>query len=425
MQRRSPGPFELVAILLLGTVADAARAADWPQWHGPTRDGRAAATEPALNSLPKELNPVWRIAVGSGHSSPVVAAGRLLYLDEDGRHETAHLLDAATGRELWRTPFADRFEDEWGAGPRSTPLIDGDRAYVQACSGEFRCLNVADGKVLWGVSFEKDFGVKFHGARGAESLVAARRGNNGSPVADGDAVIVPVGSTNGASLVCFEKRTGTIQWKTGKEDAAYSSPMIATLAGTRQVVYFSADSLSGFERATGRLLWRQPLRTAARRHAATPVIMEDTVAVNSHTLGTLGFRITRSGDAFTVTESWANRALKINLATPLFTAGHLFSQGPDRDYVCVDGATGRLKWSQPGFGQTRRDYASTILVGNKLLVLTEQGTLILIWGTAERYTELGRLQVCGNTWSFPALADGRLFVRDGRHLCCLDLAGPR
>ena len=423
MPRRRPDL--VLRLVVVVALAGAVPAADWPQWRGPTRDGRAAVTEPALSSLPKELNPVWRIAVGGGHSSPVVAAGRLLYLDEDGQHEVAHLLDAATGRELWRTPFADRFEDEWGAGPRSTPLIDGDRAYVQSCSGEFRCLNVAAGKVLWGVSFERDFGVRFHGARGAESLVAARRGNNGSPVVDGDAVIVPVGSTNGASLVCFEKLTGTIQWKTGREDAAYSSPVISTLAGLRQVVYFSADSLSGFERATGRLLWRQPLRTAARRHAATPVIMGDTVAVNSHTLGTRCFRITCSGDMFTATEVWTNPALKINLATPVLAEGHLFSQGPDRDYVCVDGATGRLQWSQPGFGQTRRDYASTILVGNNLLVLTEQGTLVLLSGNAERYRELGRLQVCGNTWSFPALADGRLFVRDGRQLCCLDLAGAR
>jgi len=421
MHPRRPDLVLLPVLVLLVVLASSARTGDWPQWHGPTRDGRAAATEPALNALPKELQPEWQIAVGGGHSSPVVAAGRLLYLDEDGRHEVAHLLDAATGRERWRTPFADRFEDEWGAGPRSTPLMDGDRAYVQACSGEFRCLSLADGKVLWGASFEKDFGVKFHGARGAESLVAARRGNNGSPIVDGDAVIVPVGSTNGASLVSFDKSTGQVRWKAGNEDAAYSSPVIATLAGVRQVVYLSADFLSGFERATGRLLWRQPLRTAARRHAATPAVVGDTVAVNSHTLGTLCFRITRSGDAFTVAEAWTNPTLKINLATPVLAEGHLFSQGPDRDYVCVEATTGRLKWSQPGFGQSRRDYASTILVGRNLLVLTEQGTLCLLAANAERYTELGRLQVCGNTWSSPALADGRLFVRDGRQLFCVEL----
>jgi outer membrane protein assembly factor BamB len=367
------------------------------------------------------LKPRWRITVGGGHSSPVVAAGRVLYLDEDGTREVAHVLDADTGRELWRTPYADRFEDEWGAGPRSTPALDGDRAYMQSCSGEFRCLNLADGKVCWGVSFEKDFGVKFHGARGAESLVAARRGNNGSPLVDGDAVIIPVGSTNGASLACLDKLTGAIRWKAGNEEAAYSSPVIATLAGLRQIVYFSADSLSGFERASGRLLWRQPLRTAARRHAASPVVVGDTVVVNSHTFGTAAFQISRSGDAFTVTPAWSNPALKVNLATPVLAEGHLFSQGPDRDFVCVDAATGGLKWSHSGFGQGRRDYASTIVVGRHLLVLTEQGTLLLIAADAGRYTELGRLQVCGSTWSFPALADGRLLVRDGRQLVALEL----
>ncbi len=414
----------LVLLTVLGlALRSAGGTAEWPQWHGPTRDCHAGDAEPALNSLPKELKPVWRIASGGGHSAPVVAGGRLLYLDEDGRHEVAHLLEAATGRELWRTPFADRFGDEWGAGPRSTPALDGDRAYVQSCNGEFRCLNLADGKVRWGVSFEKDFGVKFYGARGSESLVATRRGNNGSPVVDGDEVIVPVGSTNGASLVCFDKLTGAVRWKAGREDAAYSSPVVATLAGVRQVVYLSADSLSGFERATGRLLWRQPLRTAARRHAATPVIAGDTVLANSQTFGTVCFRIARSGDGVTATQAWVNPALKINLATPVLAGGHLFSAGPDADYVCFAADTGRRVWSQPGYGQSRRDYASTILVGRNLLVLTEPGTLVLLGASAERYSELGRLQVCGNTWSFPALANGRLYVRDGRQLLCLDLAG--
>jgi outer membrane protein assembly factor BamB len=422
MHRRRPDLILLPVLVLVVVLASPARTADWPQWHGPTRDCRAAATEPALNSLPEELKPVWRLAVGGGHSSPVVASGRLLYLDEDGQHEVAHLLDASTGRELWRAPLADRFEDEWGAGPRSTPVIDGDRGYAQSCSGEFRCLNLADGKVLWGASFEKDFGVKFHGARGAESLVAARRGNNGSPVVDAEAVIVPVGSTNGASLVCFDRMTGAVRWKAGNEDAAYSSPVIGTLAGARQVVYLSADSLSGFERATGRRLWRQPLRTAARRHAATPVIIGDTVAVNSHTFGMVCFRIARSGDTFTATEAWSSPTLKINLATPVLAGECLFGLGPNRDFICVDAVTGRLEWSQTGFGQGRRDYASTILVGKNLLVLTEQGTLVLLRGDAERYNELDRLQVCGSTWSFPAFAEGRLFVRDGRQLLCVELA---
>jgi len=104
---------------------------------------------------------------------------KLVYLDAQDGKEVAHLLDSRTGKELWRVPYAEMFADEWGPGPRSTPILEGDRVYVQSCKGEFRCLNLADGKVMWGVSFEKDFGVTFLGpqlmqARPATAAMTAR-----------------------------------------------------------------------------------------------------------------------------------------------------------------------------------------------------------------------------------------------------------
>src|SRR5262245_36252219 len=194
---------------------------DWPQWHGPSRDCRLPEGAKLPTALPKDPKPLWKLPIGGGHSSPVVSGGKLVYLDEDGKFEVAHLLDAKTGKENWRTPLANRYEDEWGAGPRSTPFVDGDRVYAQSCNGEFRCLDLADGKEIWGVSFEKDFGVKFLGSKANEGT-ASRRGNNGSGIVDGAAVIVPVGSPDG-TLVCFDKLNGRVLWKAGSDEAAYSS----------------------------------------------------------------------------------------------------------------------------------------------------------------------------------------------------------
>jgi outer membrane protein assembly factor BamB len=395
-------------------------AGNWPQWHGPTRDCRIASDDPVPASLPKDLKPVWKISVGGGFSAPVVTDGKLVYLDENGKEEVAHLIDAKTGKELWQTPLAPRFEDEWGAGPRSTPFNDGDRVYAQSCNGEFRCLNLADGKAIWGVSFEKDYGVKFLGSKANEGT-ATRRGNNGSSVVDGESVIVPVGSTEGATLVCFNKLTGKEIWRFGNDEAAYSSPVVATLTGVKQVVYLSADALMGVERTSGKLLWRAPLVTNAKRHACAPVILGDTVTVNSHTFGTICFRITKEGGGFKAVEAWTNKDLKTNLATAADVGGYLYNQGANKDYACFSAKTGELKWSQAGFGQGRKDYSSTIVAGKNLLVLTEDGTLLLLAANPEKYTELSRLQVCGNTWSFPAYAGGKLFVRDARQLVCLDL----
>ena len=413
-------PLLLGAVLLRPAVATAATA-DWPQWLGPDRNGHVASGVTAPATLPKELKAVWKVSSGGGFSAPVVAGGKLVYLDENGSREIAHCLDAATGKELWQIDYADRFEDEWGAGPRATPIIDRDRVYVQSCNGELRCLSLGDGKVIWGANFEKDFGVKFLGSKANEGT-ASRRGNNGSGVIDGDRFIVPVGATDGASLVCFDKRTGKVLWKSGTDEAAYSSFITATLAGTRQVVALTADALCGAAIDTGKILWRVPLKTNAKRHAATPVIIGDTVAVNSHTFGILCFKIAKQGDAFTAERAWANTEQKINLATPVLAGGNLYSQGAARDYVCVDAKTGVTKWKQTGFGLGKKDYASTIALDDRLLVLTEDGQLLLLAANPEKYTELSRLQVCGNTWSYPAFADGRLYVRDARQLLCVDLS---
>ncbi|HXG46725.1 MAG TPA: PQQ-binding-like beta-propeller repeat protein [Methylomirabilota bacterium] len=418
-RRRCQAP---ILLLILATTAASAvhGAGDWPQWRGPARDGLAAATSRVPSVLPTELKPVWKRPIGGGFSSPVVAQGKLVYLDGQNGKEVAHALDADTGRELWQTPYADMVGDEWGQGPRSTPIIDGEHVYALACNGEFACLRLDDGRAVWTASYEKQFGVKFLGSKAREGT-ASRRGNNGSAVIAGSRLILPVGSTNGASLVCFDKLTGRVLWKSGHDEAAYSSLMVATLAGTKQVVAFTADALLGAHLETGEILWRVPLVTQAKRHAASPVVFGDHVAVNSHTIGLVCFKISKTPRGFEATEVWTNRGLKINLATPVLVGGHLYSQGANRDYVCVDAATGQLKWAQPGFGQGRRDYAATISFGKTLLVLTEDGQLLLLEPNPQRYVELGRLQVCGNTWSHPAWARDKLYVRDGRELICLDL----
>lgn len=407
------------AILL---IAANVLAGDWPQWRGPDRTGYATA-ETSLTTLPKELKPDWKINIGGGFSAPIVSSDKLVYLDEDGSTEVAHAVDAKTGKELWKTSYATRFDDEWGAGPRATPIIDDGRVYVQACNGDFKCLNLADGKEIWKTSFERDFDVKFLGSKANEGT-ATRRGNNGSGVIDGGRIFLPVGNTKDASLVAFDKKTGKVLWKSGDDEAAYSSLMVGTLAGVRQVLAFNADALVGADAETGKPLWRVPLKTNAKRHAATPVIFGDHVVVNSHTFGVACFKIAKDTGGITATQAWINKDAKINLATPVLIDGHFYSQGAVKDYICLDSTSGQLKWSQPGFGQGRKDYASTIVVGKRLLVLTEDGQLLLLEPTPAKYTELARLQVCGNTWSFPAYSNGKLYIRDGRQLMRLNLAAP-
>jgi outer membrane protein assembly factor BamB len=397
-------------------------AGDWPQWRGVNRDARA---ETPVSSLPKDAKPAWRLPVGPGFSAPVVANGKLVYLDEQNAKEVAHCVDADTGKPLWNTPFADSAGDEWGKGPRCTPFIDGDRVYAQSMNGEFHCLSLENGKPIWGFSFEK-YGIAFS-TKSAEGT-ASRRGNNGSGVIDGDRVFVPVGAKD-ASIVCLDKKTGKELWKSGSDEAAYSSFVVATLSETKQLVAFTAEALTGVDLKTGETLWRVPFRTGAKRHAATPVIVGDTVTVNSQTIGLVCTRVSKEDGKWNATQAWVNKPLTINLATPVFVDGHFYTYGPIRtkDYVCVDAATGATKWTQGGFGigKDQTDYASSIVVGKNVLILTYDGQLVLIAANPEKYTELGRIQACGKTWSYPAFANGKLYVRDGRELQCLDLTSKQ
>ncbi|HEY2342283.1 MAG TPA: PQQ-binding-like beta-propeller repeat protein, partial [Chthoniobacteraceae bacterium] len=235
-------------------------AADWPQWRGPFRTGYVPADEPVPETLPDQPRIVWHRPIGEGFASPVVAGGKVFYMDNQNAQETAHAADAATGQDLWSTTIFSSHRDGFGIGPRCAPTVDGSRVFVQSCKGEFQCLNVADGKMIWHTNFVTDFGAIYIGEKGKASG-ASRHGANGAPIVDGEHVIVQVGSANGASIVAFNKADGKVVWKSQNDQTAYAPPIIGSIGGVRQVLSFTAEALIGLDPADGRLLWRMPLKT--------------------------------------------------------------------------------------------------------------------------------------------------------------------
>jgi outer membrane protein assembly factor BamB len=256
----------------------------------------------------------------------------------------------------------------------------------------------------------------------ANEGTSRRRGNNGSAVIYKDQIIVPVGSPNGACLVSFNKKNGTVVWKSLDDETAYSSLQIATFSGQDQVVAFTAEALAGVDAKTGAPLWRVPLRTNAKRHAATPVIHDDTVMVNSHTFGVICFRVAHEGNAWSASELWKNSQMKINLATPIRLGDACYSHGPDKNFVCFDANNGQQLWSATPFG---KEFSGALAIKDRLLVVTDQGELVLVKADRTEYGELGRWQICGKTWSSPAFAEGALFVRDQKNVLAFSLIPAR
>ncbi|MFM8877613.1 MAG: PQQ-binding-like beta-propeller repeat protein [Verrucomicrobiota bacterium] len=404
----------LCAALLGGSL----RAADWPGWRGVHRDGHSG--DPLPQGLGTAPRPLWRKSIGHGYSGVVVAGHRLVFLDDASGKETAHCLDARTGQELWSQPYAEPYTDEFEPGPRCTPLVDGNRLYVQSCYGEFACLSLDDGKKQWGFHF-RDHGMFWVKDRSGGPGAANRRGNSGSAAISGDRIFIQVGSTNGASIVAFDKIRGRLLWKSQDDLTSYASLVTGTLAGRPQAVAVTCEGLLGLDAASGEALWRVPFKTGANRNVLTPVLDGGNhVLFASYTTGLRRVAVKAEGSKVQAAQAWLNPALKINLATPVLVGRHLYGHGPDKDFVCVEADTGTIRWRQTGFNQ----YASTIASGSRLLVLNDAGEVLLLEANPDRYRELGRFQACGKTFSHPAYAHGVLYTRDSRELVAWPLQPP-
>ena len=379
-------------------------------------------------TLPAEAKVLWRVRVGRGLASPVVAGKRVFHLDNNQSKETVHAADAASGGELWRVTLDDAFQDHQSeAGPRCTPVVNGERLYVQSCRGEFQCLNVADGTVVWRTSFVKDFGAVFIGEKGSASG-ASRHGYSGSPLVDGDRIIVGVGGKDGASVVCFDKTNGKVIWKSQDDIPGYGGPVIATLAGVRQVVCFTATSVIGLDPANGRLLWRAEVKTSLGRHVTTPVIVGDIVAVSSHQAGLIGIKVSKAGQsgAFTAERAWvAKGPAAINFSSPVAVGNFLYGLGRTRTLICIDVRTGRKAWARDWTSSRMfgKGYASFTVMADRILVLAEDGTLFLMAADEKAFRIVAKVKVCGKNWCNPAYAGGKLFLRDADELLCVQLMG--
>ncbi len=413
------------SVLFLAVLGLPVFGVDWPQWRGPQRAGAVTDASHALRSLGAAPKHLWETPVGPGQASPVVSEGRVVFMDGADGNEVVHCLEMASGKELWKVvvgPMVE-FQNAYGEGPRCTPLVDAGLVYAQSCGGEFKCLSLKDGALVWGFSFGEKYGATWFGNKspdpGSKETAARRHGNNGSAAIDGDRILVPVGSPTKGTLIAFDKKTGKELWAAGADNTAYSSVMVGTLAGVRQAVHLTGDALMGVDIATGKVLWREPLKTGAKRHVATPIIDGDTVTVTSTSIGLIRFRVVKQAGEFQLKRDWENMEMKVVIGSPTQVGKYLYSPGPGSkcDLVCVDAATGQTKWKEAGLG----DYASVTAVNDSLLVLDSTGELRMVRASSEKYEELGRAHFIGKTWASPAYSDGKLYLRDASKLVAVSL----
>ncbi len=387
---------------------------------GPENTGWVTTSAKVPSTLPAEPKLLWEVKLGDGVGSPAVAEGRVFCLDNRHEKETLCTYNLARGKELWNVPIDDVITDNTGTSPRGTPVVDGPRVFGQSCRGEFQCLNAADGKLLWRVNFVKDFGAEFIGEKGA-AQGASRHGYTGSPLVDGQQIIVGVGGRHGASVVCFDKTDGKVFWKSQDDVPGYAGPIIVELAGVKQVVSFTSDGVVGLDPRNGKLLWRTAVKTFFSRHITTPVAGGDMVVVSSHEAGLLGFRISPAGAGMKAERAWVRMDLAINFSSPVLVGKHLYGLGPKKKLFCLDIETGKDSWVKSSVLASPAAFVSLLVMNDNLFVLGDSGQAYLVAADPKECRVISSTKVCGKNWCNPAYVDGKLLTRDHETLRCLEL----
>jgi outer membrane protein assembly factor BamB len=352
---------------------------------------------------------VWKQPVGVGHASFVVADGKAYTIEQRRSQEVVAAYDMNNGRELWTQKWNAAYTDETGDGPRATPTWDAGRIYALGATGELRCLDANSGAVIWGKNILSD-----NQAKNLPWAMAA------SPLIVDDKVIVLPGGTSGKSVVAYNKNSGAPVWRVLNDTQAYVSPMLVELAGRRQIVVVSASRVVGLAPENGALLWEYPWNTDMGINVSQPVIVDRNrfFISSGYGKGAALVEVKGSGNSFTASTVWENNNMKNKFNSSVLHNGYVY--GLDEGIlVCLDVNTGERKWKNGRYG-----YGQIILAGSHLIVTSDQGDVALVKATPDAYTEVARFTaVPGKTWNYPALAGGRLLVRNSTEMAAYDISG--
>ena len=384
-------------------VAEVTWEDQWPQWRGPHRDGRVAG-EAWPDDL-KCMEPMWRVELGRGYPGPIVTADRVFVAEtQNEKNEVVRALDRATGKELWRAEWPGSwkvpfFAAKNGSWIRATPAWDGENLYVGGIREVLVSLDGETGEERWRVDFPTQFETE-----------VPHFGFVSSPLIDGDDLYIQAAN----SMFKLDKATGEVVWRSlhgdGKiqESGAFSSPMLATLAGKRQLLVQTRLELHGIDPADGKVLWSQPVPHFRGMNILTPMVEGDTVFTSSYRNGSYLFRVSATETGFAVEELWQHKA-HAYMSTPVVVDGHAYVHLGNQRVTCIDLATGEDRWTSQSFGK----YWSKAVQGDKIVALDETGDLHLVRATPDAFEVLDSRTVSdAETWGHLAVAGDELFVRE-------------
>jgi outer membrane protein assembly factor BamB len=407
---------KLATILLCSVfLSTTAAAQDWPQWRGPNRDGNVSgAVIPA--TWPKTLKEQWKVAVGIGHSSPVVANGKIYVFARQGEEEVLLSLDAVTGKEIWRSsqPIAYQMHEAatgHGKGPKSTPLVYKGNVYTFGISGVLSCHDAHTGKVKWRQEFSKQF-----------PKTSPLFGTAMSPIIDSGLLIAHVGGHDKGALTAFDPETGTVKWSNDIDGPAYSSPIVVTLAGVRQLVTSTQGSVIGVDIASGKLLWKLPAKSQYDENSVTAIAFKDMVVFAREGQGLTAIRLEKQDASLAPREVWNNKENQMYLNSPVLVGNTVVGLSPLKkgQFFAIDADTGKTLWQGPG---RAGENAAILNLGDKfLMLLLNDANLVVLPANAKEYLPAAQYTVATSpTWAHPVVVGRQLLIKDEQTLKSFDI----
>ncbi len=374
-------------------------AADWPEWRGPHRDGILTG-EPS--NWPEKLNLKWKITIGEGHASPILAAGTIYEFTRLDDQETVSAIDPANGKIRWQQHYAAPYKMNpaaagHGPGPKSTPLYSNGKLYTFGISGILSSFDAETGRLHW----RKEFVQQYKDS-------APDFGTAMSPVIDNGLLIVHVGGTKLGAITAFDATTGNVKWSWDGDSPAYASPIVVDLGGVRQVVTQTHSNIVGLEVSSGKLLWKLPFTTQYDQNIVTPVLYKDTLIFSGIDKGVFAVR---SGKTI-----WQNKDVAMYMNSPVVVGDYVygFSHLKKGQLFCLDARTGATVWTgSPRSG----DNAALLASSSTLFALTPDAKLIVAKPTSKGLNEVRRYEVAdGATWAHPLILPDGVLIKDVKTL---------
>jgi outer membrane protein assembly factor BamB len=404
----------LLATFFVIVIRQISPAQDWPQWRGPNRDGVLAGfSEPKV--WPEKLKPVWKVSVGGGHSSPVVAGERVFLHSRQGEEEVLSCLALNNGKLIWKQSYSVPYSmspdaAQHGKGPKSTPIISDGKLYTFGITGVLSCFDVKTGKLFWRKEFSKEF-----------KETSPLFGSSMSPLIDRGLLIVNIGGHDQGALTAFDALTGEVKWACKGDGPGQASPIMVDFGGVRQVVTQTQNHLVGVDAANGRLLWSIPFTTEYDQNIVTPLVYQQTLIYSGVFKETAAIKVVKKGDGWATEKAWANPGISMYMNSPVASGDLLygFSHRNKGQFFCLDARTGATLWTSEGrYGEN----AAIVNAPEVLFLLTNDAQLLIVRKSAKKFDLIRRYTVAESpTWAHPVVVGHRVLIKDASNLALLSL----